>query len=129
MSTSGTHSFRTRGGRPSVFNLVKVDARAVHIRHIAGRPAPNGSSRPTSTRSPVRDRRASRCPWREEIRGCEVNDLLAHRLKLLGLRDVAGIRTHTNRTVMVSLTTRRELRLHKAMPARPTASSGRSSVS
>ena len=33
VSTSGTHSFRTRGGRPSVFNLVKVDARAVHIRH------------------------------------------------------------------------------------------------
>jgi 3',5'-cyclic AMP phosphodiesterase CpdA len=33
VSTAGTHSFRTRGGRPSVFNLVKVDARAVHIRH------------------------------------------------------------------------------------------------
>jgi 3',5'-cyclic AMP phosphodiesterase CpdA len=33
VSTSGTHSFRTRGGRPSVFNLVRVDARAVHIRH------------------------------------------------------------------------------------------------
>jgi 3',5'-cyclic AMP phosphodiesterase CpdA len=34
VSTSGTHSFRTRGGRPSVFNLVKVDGRAVHIRHF-----------------------------------------------------------------------------------------------
>ena len=33
VSTSGTHSFRTRGGRPSVFNLVRVDGRAVHIRH------------------------------------------------------------------------------------------------
>jgi 3',5'-cyclic AMP phosphodiesterase CpdA len=33
VSTAGTHSFRTRGGRPSVFNLVKVDGRAVHIRH------------------------------------------------------------------------------------------------
>jgi hypothetical protein len=33
VSTSGTHSFRTRGGRPSVFNLVKIDANAVHIRH------------------------------------------------------------------------------------------------
>jgi predicted phosphodiesterase len=33
VSTAGTHSFRTRGGRPSVFNLVQVDARAVHIRH------------------------------------------------------------------------------------------------
>jgi 3',5'-cyclic AMP phosphodiesterase CpdA len=33
VSTSGTHSSRTRGGRPSVFNLVKVDGRAVHIRH------------------------------------------------------------------------------------------------
>ena len=34
VSTAGTHSFRTRGGRPSVFNLVKVDARAVHIQHF-----------------------------------------------------------------------------------------------
>jgi 3',5'-cyclic AMP phosphodiesterase CpdA len=33
VSTSGTHSFRTRGGRPSVFNLLTVDGRAVHIRH------------------------------------------------------------------------------------------------
>lgn len=33
VSTAGTHSFRTRGGRPSVFNLVKIDAQAVHIRH------------------------------------------------------------------------------------------------
>lgn len=33
VSTSGTHSFRTRGGRPSVFNLVTVDERAVQIRH------------------------------------------------------------------------------------------------
>jgi len=33
VSTSGTHSFRTRGGRPSVFNLVTVDDAAVHIQH------------------------------------------------------------------------------------------------
>jgi 3',5'-cyclic AMP phosphodiesterase CpdA len=33
VSTSGTHSFRTRGGRPSVFNLIRVDERAIHIRH------------------------------------------------------------------------------------------------
>jgi 3',5'-cyclic AMP phosphodiesterase CpdA len=33
VSTAGTHSFRTRGGRPSVFNLVTIDPRAVHIRH------------------------------------------------------------------------------------------------
>lgn len=38
VSTSGTHSFRTRGGRPSVFNLVKVDAQAVHIRHYRWEP-------------------------------------------------------------------------------------------
>ena len=48
-----------------------------------------------------------------------MNDLLAHRLKLLGLRDIAGIRTHTNRTVMVSLTTRRELRLHQGYASAP----------
>ena len=34
VSTAGTHSFRTRGGRPSVFNLVKIDQRAVHIQHF-----------------------------------------------------------------------------------------------
>ena len=34
VSTSGTHSFRVRGGRPSVFNLIRVDDRAVHIQHF-----------------------------------------------------------------------------------------------
>jgi 3',5'-cyclic AMP phosphodiesterase CpdA len=33
VSTSGTHSARVRGGRPSVFNLVKIDPGAVHIQH------------------------------------------------------------------------------------------------
>ncbi len=33
VSTAGTHSLRTRGGRPSVFNLVKIDPLAIHIRH------------------------------------------------------------------------------------------------
>ncbi len=34
VSTAGTHSLRVRGGRPSVFNLVKIDAQAVHIQHF-----------------------------------------------------------------------------------------------
>jgi 3',5'-cyclic AMP phosphodiesterase CpdA len=34
VSTSGTHSLRVRGGRPSVFNLVRIDAQAVHIQHF-----------------------------------------------------------------------------------------------
>jgi hypothetical protein len=38
---------------------------------------------------------------------------LADRLRLLGLRDVEQILTHTNRTVMVSLSARRVLRLHQ----------------
>jgi 3',5'-cyclic AMP phosphodiesterase CpdA len=33
VSTSGTHSYRQRGGRPSVFNLVTIDERSVHIQH------------------------------------------------------------------------------------------------
>lgn len=33
VSTSGTHSFRSRHGRPSVFNLVKIDEHGVHIQH------------------------------------------------------------------------------------------------
>jgi 3',5'-cyclic AMP phosphodiesterase CpdA len=39
VSTSGTHSYRSRGGRPSVFNLVRLDAQAVHIQHFRWDPA------------------------------------------------------------------------------------------
>ena len=39
VSTSGTHSSRSRGGRPSVFNLVTVDSAAVHIQHFRWEPA------------------------------------------------------------------------------------------
>jgi 3',5'-cyclic AMP phosphodiesterase CpdA len=39
VSTSGTHSHRSRGGRPSVFNLVKIDPRAVHIQHFRWEPS------------------------------------------------------------------------------------------
>jgi hypothetical protein len=48
-----------------------------------------------------------------------VNDLLAHRLRLLGLRDVVRLRTHTNRSVMVTLTARGELRLHQGYASAP----------
>jgi 3',5'-cyclic AMP phosphodiesterase CpdA len=34
VSTSGTHSSRVRGGRPSVFNLVRIDEQAVRIQHF-----------------------------------------------------------------------------------------------
>lgn len=47
-----------------------------------------------------------------------MSELLAHRLKLLGLRDVDRILTHTNRTVMVSLA-RRVLRLHRGYASAP----------
>jgi 3',5'-cyclic AMP phosphodiesterase CpdA len=33
VSTTGTHTSRTRGKRPSAFNVVTVDGQAVHIRH------------------------------------------------------------------------------------------------
>jgi SprT-like family len=48
-----------------------------------------------------------------------VNDLLAHRLRLLGLRDVVRVRTHTNRTVMITRTARGELRLHQGYASAP----------
>ena len=73
VSTAGTHSFRTRGGRPSVFNLVRIDDRAVHIQHYrweAG--SAGGSSPPTRTPSPGRGRRGWRCPSPAAIRGCDV---------------------------------------------------------
>jgi 3',5'-cyclic AMP phosphodiesterase CpdA len=34
VSTSGTHSHRVRGGRPSVFNLVRIDPQSVTIQHF-----------------------------------------------------------------------------------------------
>lgn len=34
VSTSGTHSSRSRGGQPSVFNLVTLEPGAVHIQHF-----------------------------------------------------------------------------------------------
>jgi hypothetical protein len=49
----------------------------------------------------------------------DVEGILARRLWLLGLRDVERIHTHTNRTVMVSLSTRRVLRLHRGYAAAP----------
>ncbi len=48
-----------------------------------------------------------------------MHELLAHRLKLLGLRDVDRIHTHTNRTVMVSLTGAGVLRLHLGYASAP----------
>lgn len=47
------------------------------------------------------------------------DDLLAHRLTQLGLRGVSDIRTHANRTVMVSLTARRVLRVHRGYAFAP----------
>ncbi len=47
-----------------------------------------------------------------------MHELLGHRLKLLGLRDVDRVLTHTNRTVMVSLG-RRVLRLHRGYASAP----------
>jgi len=38
VSTAGTHSFRSRAGRPSVFNLVTVDPAGVHIQHFRWEP-------------------------------------------------------------------------------------------
>ncbi len=33
VSTSGTHSFRSRAGRPSVFNVVRIERDIVHVQH------------------------------------------------------------------------------------------------
>src|SRR5918911_3252565 len=86
---------------------------------IAGsRPEVCSSSR-IRTRSPARRRPPWRSRSRGEIRSREVDDLLAQRLKQLGLRDVDRVLTHTNRTVMVSLTARRVLRLHRGYAAAP----------
>jgi len=48
-----------------------------------------------------------------------VNELLARRLKLLGLRVTHRLQTHTNRTVMVSLSASGVLRLHRGYASAP----------
>lgn len=47
------------------------------------------------------------------------DQLLALRLSLLGLPPVAAVRTHTNQSVMVSLTPRRVLRVHRGYAHAP----------
>jgi hypothetical protein len=47
------------------------------------------------------------------------DDVLAWRLTRLGLRGVTAIRSHANRTVMVSLTARRVLRVHRGYAFAP----------
>jgi SprT-like family protein len=49
----------------------------------------------------------------------EIEGLLARRLALLGLRDIQSLRTHVNRTVMVSLNARGVLRLHRGYASAP----------
>ena len=46
-------------------------------------------------------------------------EVLAHRLARLGLRGVTAVRSHANRTVMVSLTARRVLRVHRGYAFAP----------
>ena len=48
VSAAGTLSLRMRGGRPSVFNLVRIDARSVHIQHFRW-DAPARLFRPSDT--------------------------------------------------------------------------------
>ncbi len=47
------------------------------------------------------------------------DELLANRLAQLGLRGVLAVRTHANRTVMVSLTARQVLRVHRGYAFAP----------
>ncbi len=39
VSTSGTHSFRSRGGRASAFNMVRIESTVIHIQHWRWDPA------------------------------------------------------------------------------------------
>jgi SprT-like family protein len=50
---------------------------------------------------------------------CLLEDQLHFRLHELGLRDVDGVVTHTNRTVMLSITPRRVLRIHRGYSYAP----------
>ena len=94
VSTAGTHSFRTRGGRPSVFNLVhdRRRGRCTSSTTAGSRPSA-GSSRRTSTRFARQGAPRVAVSVAGGDQGpVSVHDLLAHRLTLLGLRDVDRIR-------------------------------------
>lgn len=58
VSTAGTHSVRTRGGRPSAFNLIRVNDQQIQIQHyIYDRPA--ATFRSGDTAIFARERRAA----------------------------------------------------------------------
>lgn len=74
------------------------------------------SSAPTRTPSRARAARATHPLQRRSVdeRGWEADRaLLTSRLRKLGLRDEVQVRLHTNRAVMVSLTPRGALRIHR----------------
>ncbi|HEU4568965.1 MAG TPA: metallophosphoesterase [Gemmatimonadales bacterium] len=55
VSTTSTHTSRTRGKRPSAFNVIRVDHQAVHIQHWCW-DAPAGRFRPSTTSAFARHR-------------------------------------------------------------------------
>ncbi len=59
VSTAGTHSVRTRGGRPSAFNLIRIDARRIQVDHYVYARA-EASFRPGDSTQFVRHRGAAR---------------------------------------------------------------------
>jgi 3',5'-cyclic AMP phosphodiesterase CpdA len=59
VSTAGTHSVRTRGGRPSAFNLIRIDARRIQVDHYVHVRA-DATFRPGDSSQFVRQRGAAR---------------------------------------------------------------------
>lgn len=58
VSTAGTHSVRTRGGRPSAFNLLRIDDRRIEILHHVYQPEAR-SFRAGASTTFARERRAA----------------------------------------------------------------------
>ena len=109
-------TFRTRGGRPSVFNLVTIDDQAVHIQHFrwentAGVPhlGCHSFARQGSPRVPVSVAGGDQGP---DVRSCRAPTQAA------GASRRRPDPHPPNRTVMVSLA-RRVLRLHRGYAMAP----------
>ena len=120
VSTAGTLTHRMRGGKPSVFNVVRIEPLTVTIQHWrwnAGDADFAPSDNATSLRAHEASRRdaAPSCSLTAPPRGAAARPGSV----ALGLRDVTAIRTHRNESVMVSLTRRGELRVHRGYALAP----------
>ena len=131
VSTSGTHSHRSRGGRPSVFNLVTIDAGAVHIQHYRWEPSDQASSPAPTRYSFARAGPPKVAVSRGGRRSAPViqEDLLSPPLPARPARSLAGGHAHQSQRDGQPREAGGSCGSTRDTPTRPTVCCGRSSAS